>query len=211
MFLEDRTASNITFSYNIDGQVRVADLSRAIKVVAQAHEVLRSCFVSKNGSNKTGKIGLIKVSKLQLQHENLNTEADLVSTYKRVRDTVYDLEQGEMMQIVLLSRDLTAHKITFEYHHIILDGVGFETLLADLERAYNGQAPVPQGLQDFDYCQNEILETDNGGLENKISYWNKNLWILLPFYRYYPFQKSQRGRRSANTDRVMFSIVSTPN
>jgi len=188
MFLADQTASNITFSYQIRGRVHVADLARAVKAVGQAHEALRTCF-QEGEDTEIAWQGVMKTSKLALEHRNISTDDEIRESYTGVRNTVYDLGQGETMQVVLLSKDATSHTIIFGYHHIVLDGSGFEIFLADLEGAYSRKSPLPQGLQYSSFSEKEGLAIKEGILEKKLSYWRLEFQEIPPILPLLPVSK----------------------
>jgi hybrid polyketide synthase/nonribosomal peptide synthetase ACE1 len=172
-FLADKTASNVTFSYNVQGRLHATDLSKAVKTVAQAHEALRTCFVTEEHSCQTVLQGLLEISPLELETYNSATDKEIESAYLRVRNTVYDLEKGSTMQIILLSKDTTSHTIIFGYHHIVMDGVGFEAFLLDLERAYPKRRVSPQSLQYFEFSEREGAPTKTDNREQKLLYWRQ--------------------------------------
>ncbi|KAH6628919.1 hypothetical protein F5144DRAFT_655621 [Chaetomium tenue] len=179
MFLSDRTSSNVTLSYNVRGHVRASDLARAVKQTTNAHEALRTCFIADRDSTEKAWQGVMQTSKVELDHRTVVTDEEISAAYQQVRNTVYDLGQGETMQIVLLSKNQTTHTIIFGYHHIVLDGVGFTAFVADLERAYKGQRPSPQGLQYADFSEQEGVAIEKGSLQQNLAYW-KNKFQELP-------------------------------
>ncbi|KAK3290153.1 uncharacterized protein B0H64DRAFT_453112 [Chaetomium fimeti] len=179
MFLSDRTSSNVTLSYNMRGHVRISDFARAVKQTTNAHEALRACFIADEDSSEKAWQGLMQTSKVELDHRTVATDEEISAAYQEVRSTVYDLEQGETMQIVLLSKNPTTHTIIFGYHHIVLDGVGFTAFVADLERAYKGQRPSPQGLQYAEFSEQEGVAIGKGSLQQNLEYW-KNKFHEMP-------------------------------
>ncbi|KAL9039597.1 MAG: hypothetical protein Q9180_002432 [Flavoplaca navasiana] len=188
-FLGDQTASNVTSSYKIRGHLNVARLARAVKVTANAHQALRACFLPDESSSEKAWQGLMKESKLELQHQELSRDEEVAKVYERVRHTVYDLRQGLTMQIILLSRGRTEHTIIFGYHHIVLDGVGFEAFLTDLEKVTASQPPSPQGLQYFKFSAREGLEIEQGGLHNNLEYWRSEFKHTPPLLPVLPVSK----------------------
>ncbi|KAH6844804.1 hypothetical protein B0I37DRAFT_446777 [Chaetomium sp. MPI-CAGE-AT-0009] len=180
MFLSDRTSSNVTLSYNIRGHVRVSDLARAVKQTTNAHEALRTCFIADNDSTEKAWQGVMQTSKVELDYRTVVTDEEISAAYQQVRNTVYDLGQGETMQIVLLSKNQTTHTIIFGYHHIVLDGVGFTAFVADLERAYKGQRPSPQGLQYADFSEQEGVAIGKGSLQQNLAYWKDKFQEMPP-------------------------------
>lgn len=142
--------------------------------------------------------GVMIEPKIKFVHHKVSTDAEIEEAYMQVRNTVYELQQGECMQVVLLSSNPMAHTIIFGYHHIILDGVGFQVFLTHLEQAYAGKSPSPQGLQYTSYSENEALSVGKSTLKDKLSYWRdefRDTPTVLPLL---PVSKV-RSRRAMST------------
>ncbi|KAM7189008.1 hypothetical protein V8F20_010311 [Naviculisporaceae sp. PSN 640] len=181
-FLSDPTSSNITLSYNIRGsdKIRISGLAKALEQTANAHEALRTCFIP---CNDKAWQGVMKTSKVILEQRTISTDEEAIAAYNEVRDTPYDLEQGETMRVVLLSytTHTTKQTIIFGYHHIILDGAGFTAFLSDLEKAYaTGQAPSPVGLAYSDFSEKEGIDIENGSLQENLAYWKTEFQDSAP-------------------------------
>ncbi|KAK0664508.1 hypothetical protein QBC41DRAFT_380647 [Cercophora samala] len=194
MFLSDQTASNVTLSYNIRGRVRIGDFARALKQTTNAHEALRICFIPDEHSAEKAWQGVMKTSKVELNHRTVSSDDEISAVYDQVRHTVYDLEQGETMQVVLLSKDPLTHTIIFGYHHIVLDGVGFTTFVADLERAYKGQTPSPAGLRYSDFSEKEGIAIEKGSLEKNLAYWKAEFQDAPPLLPLLPVAQTTTRR-----------------
>lgn len=198
LYMEDQTTSNVTFSYRIKGRVRVPGLSRAVEAVAQAHEGLRTCFMAAETSSEAGFQGIMETSKLKLEHRAVTDEAGVEAEYTGVRNTVYDLAQGETMRVVLLSLSSTPHVIIFGYHHIVMDGVGFQIFLHGLEQSYRGQALATPELQYITYAENQRLRIEAGALTTSLGYWTQEFANMPPVLPLLPVSKvSSRKAMSA--------------
>ncbi|KAI8962427.1 hypothetical protein F5Y11DRAFT_365984 [Daldinia sp. FL1419] len=200
MFLEDPTSSNITLSFDISGHIRVADLSRALKATAQAHQALRTCFFAEENPTSAVWQGVMKVSKFELEHSENSTDQEVKATYERVRHNIYDLGQGETMRVVLLSKSPVSHTIIFGYHHIVMDGVAFQTFIVDLERAYDGKTPLPQGLQYPEFSEMEGLSRQRGDKKENISYWKREFQEVPPVLPLFPVSKVTARREMGRYD-----------
>ncbi|KAK4098329.1 hypothetical protein N658DRAFT_509667 [Parathielavia hyrcaniae] len=198
MFLSDRTASNVTLSYNIRGPLRVPDLARAVELTTNAHEALRTCFMADGNSAEKAWQGVMKTSRARFIHRTVSADHETSAEYNKARHTVYDLEQGETMQIVLLSRNPVTHTIIFGYHHIVLDGVGFTAFVADLERAYKGQAPSPRGLQYAEFAEKEGADIERGSLHENLAYWKDKLQETPPLLPLLPVAQVSSRRAITN-------------
>lgn len=197
LYAEDRTTSNVTFIYRIAGRVRVPALARAVTTVARNHESLRTCFLPDDAAPEVGWQGLMETSALKLEHYNLSSdsEAGIVSEYyDQVKNTHYDLSRGKTMRVMLLTLKPDSHAIIFGYHHIIMDGVGFQVFLRDLEIAYTGRQALPlPPLQYLDFSERQQQHRrmcTNGGVESKsMTYWRQELKDLPPLFPLLPIAR----------------------
>lgn len=205
LLMEDRTAFNVTFFYNMEGRVRVDDLRRAVRDVGRAHESLRTRFIANSSPNEIAWQGVMAESKLKLEHRHVNSNDDIHAEYEQIRKTEFNLSQGETMRIVLLSKSDTSHAIIFGYHHIIMDGVSFQLFVASLETAYMGKFLTPPGRQypSFSVLQRTTLET--GGMEKEFSYWRSELKELPGILPLLPMSKinSRRSMQQYGSKYIM--------
>ncbi|KAL9095162.1 MAG: hypothetical protein Q9165_002418 [Trypethelium subeluteriae] len=183
LYLEDKTAFNVSMIYKVEGQPRIEDLRRAVKQVGQKHEALRTCFFPDEDPNEAPWQGVMKETKLALEYRDVQSDAEIEDEYQRARKTEYNLSQGETMRVILLSKNKTSHALIFGYHHIAMDGVSFQIFVAALEAAYGGRVLTPpsQQYQEFSAAQRTALE--QGKMKNELAYWRREfaeLPELLP-------------------------------
>ena len=169
--LEDPTTPNVVFSYRVTGNLRVGDLERAIRLVTNRHEALRTCFVE--DENKAGEAfqKVLSSSPLRLERKKITSAEDVDVEYNKMRAHVFDLEHGDTMKLMLLSQTSSSHYLLINYHHIVMDGHSFNIFLADLEKAYSGQSlgPMPRQYPEFSAAQRKAL--DNGEMSDELKYW----------------------------------------
>ncbi|KAL7941948.1 hypothetical protein V8C42DRAFT_360388 [Trichoderma barbatum] len=171
LLLEDQTTSNVTFYYRVDGNLRIGDLERAVRIVTARHESLRTCFIEDKAEADQASQKVLHTSSLRLQHKKVKTVEDVIAEYHKLQEHVFDLESGELMRLVLLSLSPSVHYFLFNYHHIIMDGVSFQVFLADLEKAYKGQplGPAPRQFPDYSRAQRQAFE--DGEMKDELKYW----------------------------------------
>ncbi|KAL7935507.1 hypothetical protein V8C35DRAFT_333983 [Trichoderma chlorosporum] len=171
LLLEDQTTSNVAFYYRVDGNIRIGDLERAVRIVTARHESLRTCFVEDKDEADQASQKVLHSSSLRLEHKKVKTVEDVVTEYHKLQEHVFDLESGVLMRLVLLSLSPSVHYFLFNYHHIIMDGVSFQVFLADLEKAYKGQSlgPAPRQFPDYSRAQRQAFE--DGEMKDELKYW----------------------------------------
>lgn len=171
LLLEDQTTSNVTFYYHVAGNLRIANLERAIRVVTARHEALRTCFIQDPAEADQAHQKVMSSAPLRLEHKKIQSVQSVATEYAKLQEHVFDLETGELMRVLLLSLSPSSHYLLFNYHHIIMDGVSFQVLLSDLEKAYNGQSLglPPRQFPDFSAAQRKAFE--RGEMDDELKYW----------------------------------------
>lgn len=171
LLLEDQTTSNVAFYYRVDGNLRIGDLERAVRIVTARHESLRTCFIEDKSEADQAFQKVLHSSSVRLEHKKVKTVEDVVAEYHALQKHVFDLESGELIRLVLLSLSPSVHYFLFNYHHIIMDGVSFQVFLSDLEKAYKGQplGPAPRQFPDYSRAQRQAYE--DGSMKDELTYW----------------------------------------
>ena len=171
--LEDPTTPNVTISYQVTGNLRVGDMERAIRMVTNRHEALRTCFVEDETEAGEAFQKVLPSSPCRLERKKINSEDDVDGEYLKLKQHVFDLESGDILKLVLLTLSSSKHYFLINYHHIVMDGASFNVWITDLEKAYNGQSlgPLPRPYPDFSTAQRQALE--QGGMSEEMGYWQK--------------------------------------
>lgn len=171
--IEDKTTLNHFGSSRVYGELRVNDLVRAVDVIAQRHEALRTRFFVDEAQQP--KQGILEMSILRLEHKWITHESDLLEESNNLKKHIYDLHNGETMRILLLSKAADEHYLLIGCHHINVDGISHQVLMSDLVKAYNHEALDPQLLQYPDYSMRQLDRHQNGGWTSELSYWRTEL------------------------------------
>lgn len=171
LLLEDQTTSNVAFYYHVAGNLRIANMERAIRMVTARHEALRTCFIEDRSEADQAHQKVMSSAPLRLEHKKIQSVDEVATEYAKLQAHMFDLESGELMRVVLLSLSSSSHYLLFNYHHIIMDGVSFQVLLSDLEKAYNGQSLglPPRQFPDFSAAQRRAFES--GEMDGELHYW----------------------------------------
>jgi hybrid polyketide synthase/nonribosomal peptide synthetase ACE1 len=175
-FLEDPTTFNVLMMYQITGRLRISDLERAVRVVASRHEALRTCFVGHPTEVDKASQRVLPMgdSPLHLKLKKITSEEDIETEYSRLKSHVFDLENGDTMRLVLLTRSSSSHYLLINYTHILMDGVSFQIFLSDLEKTYNGRShelEAPTQFTTFSESQRRALA--EGDMNEELSYWRQ--------------------------------------
>nr|AFI23579.1 PKS-NRPS hybrid [Colletotrichum higginsianum] len=171
-YVVDKSAFNITFWARLRGNIRVDQLARAVDIVANAHESLRTSF----GMSQDGKPiqMILNKSRLRLEHSKIREEAEAKELFNDLKAYEYDLEGGELVRFNLLTLSDQVHYLVIGYHHIALDGISLEVLLSDVEKVYSGGAP-PSPVQYSEYSARQNRELQTSGFSEEKRYWAAEL------------------------------------
>ncbi|KAI9661732.1 MAG: putative Hybrid PKS-NRPS biosynthetic cluster [Bathelium mastoideum] len=171
LLLEDQTTFNVTFYYKVTGNLRVHDLERALRLVSQRHEGLRTSFVGDKNEPDLAYQGVLKNSNLVLERKSIIHEDEVVTEYNAIKNHVFDLESGQLLRVVLLTLSPSAHFLLFNYHHIVMDGTSYSIFIADLEKAYSRQSLGPAPRQFPDFSKSQRLSLEKGTMKNELEFW----------------------------------------
>jgi amino acid adenylation domain-containing protein len=177
-------AYNIPCEYKITGNLEIDTLTRAIDILVERHESLRTVFEKVDGS-PVQKIlpklhGNIQVTHLEdiVPESRAGKIAQLSlanSSYK------FDLENGPMFRIELLVLGNYQFYLLLNFHHIIFDDVSInifiEELTSVIESLSQGKpinlAPVAVTFSDYSIAHNKWLKSDE--CRSQLDYWKKEL------------------------------------
>lgn len=171
LLLEDQQTYNVTFYYHITGNLRIADLERAVQTVTNRHEALRTRFVEDPEDASRAYQEVLSNSNIVLETKKINSFDEVATEYAKLKQHSFDLGSGVLLKLVLLTLSPSSSYLLINHHHIIIDGVSFQVLIADLEKAYNGQSlgPLPRQYPDISEAQHRDLAS--GKMINELHYW----------------------------------------
>ena len=171
LLMEDQTTFNVSFYYRVSGNLRIRDLERAVKVVSQRHEGLRTCFLADENEADLAHQGVLESSYLRLEQKKANSVEEVAAEYETLKEFQFDLENGKLMRMILVSLSPTSHYLLFSYHHILMDGVSYQVFLSDLEKAYKGQPLGPQPRQFPEFSRSQLGSFENGDMDSELEFW----------------------------------------
>ena len=173
VLLQDKTTLNHFGCSRLSGCLRVLDLERAVDVVAQRHEALRTCFFVDERQQPMQ--GFLDSPVLHLEQKWIENDLEIQNESLNLKRHVYDLSSGETMRIVLLSKSAYEHYLLIGCHHINVDGISHQVLMSDLLKAYNHEPLHSPILQYPDYSVQQHERHRNGGWQAELAYWREEL------------------------------------
>ncbi|PGH16793.1 hypothetical protein AJ80_05108 [Polytolypa hystricis UAMH7299] len=189
-YVQDQTAFNITTVIKLSGKLQVDPLEKAVVAVGQRHEALRTYFFT-DVKTKNHMQGVLPNSVLQLEREFISSETEVDEAAQHLKDHVYDLANGEVLRIKLLSISPDQHWLLLGYHHINMDGIGYVVFLTDLEKAFHRQLNTnPAGLLQYpDFTLRQYKEYEEGAWVKELSFWRDQFSTLPDAYPLLPLSR----------------------
>lgn len=172
-YLKDpASALNITLTIELGGPLDVERFERAVKLVGQRHEALRTRFVSDDSSNQPMQEVLVD-STLNLEKQDIVSDAEAENVYRELQQHRYKLAEGMNMRIILLRKSRQSFRLVIGYHHINMDGVSLEVVLRELQMAYDSKRLLSSGsiLQYPDFAKLQHHEFESGKWQDEIAFW----------------------------------------
>ncbi len=200
---------NIPASIRIHGQAEVAALIRAIRLLAERHEALRTIFVSEDGKAKQVIVNdlVIPVEKIRLndtaEPERMKKALQIIRAEAR---SPFDLSKGPLIRVKLIELAEDDHILMMNMHHIISDGWSVGIIIRDLIELYRSQIEnrpplLPElALQYADYAVWQRQRLSGSRLQEELCFWEEQIkdapeLIELPYDRPRPPVQTFNGRR----------------
>lgn len=179
MWVADRMSSsriqnNNVLVYEMHGFVNVTRLRRAVAAIVAHHSGLHTCFFE--DATSTPRQGLL-TSPLDCFKQiaagaETNDSVEIVKkTQQELRTRKWCLQQGEALEVVLISHSASDHTLLIGYHHIAMDGSAWRTFFRDLHLAYQGVALPAAGKSLIDLAAEETIQAVDATRE----FWKKQL------------------------------------
>ncbi len=178
-------AYNVASAVRVRGELDVAALKASLDILIERHAVLRTTFPTSRGEavqrvHPRGELNFEEVDAQGWSDHRLNDY--LAAEGQRP----FDLENGPLMRVVLLTRAALEHVLLLSMHHVITDFWSLGLLIDDLAllypalRAGERVALPPAGHLYTDYArwQEEQLAGPEG--ERLWDYWRTRLGGELP-------------------------------
>ena len=197
---KDSAVYNIASSFLIDGEFNKDAFVRALQVMHQRHETLRTTFTAIDGVPRQR----VELPTRFLSHQGRGNEATLVviqdlsqtpdpeqearALFQEEASRPFNLAVGPLYRITLLDLGRGRNVLIFVIHHIISDVWSLGVMTDELSQLYNGfvkgESPdlPPLSIQYRDYAawHNNILAADD--IQSDRDYWLEKLAGPLPLF-----------------------------
>lgn len=172
----DDAPFNCTTSYRLRGSVDVDRLRAALDLVIRRNNILRTSFYTDQDTGKAMQ-AVLTSSQFHLHFlRETNDDTDVAAEFNRIHNYSFDLGTGDTIIATLLSHGPDYHTLIFGYHHIVLDGVGWQLFLQDLGRCYK-DASTPLSTSGSASCiafaDKQQADISQGAYNERLRYWRK--------------------------------------
>ncbi|HEV2852271.1 MAG TPA: amino acid adenylation domain-containing protein [Thermoanaerobaculia bacterium] len=178
-------AYNVASAVRVRGELDVAALKASLDTLIERHAVLRTTFPTSRGEpvQRVHPRGESAIEEVDAQGWSDHRLADYLSAEGQ---RPFDLENGPLMRVVLLTRAALEHVLLLSMHHVITDFWSLGLMIDDLALLYPALKAgervelSPPGLLYTDYVrwQEEGLAGPEG--ERLWEYWRSRLGGELP-------------------------------
>ncbi len=183
------TAYNLGFQLKLEGHLDPESLERALRVVVDRHESLRTRFVTGSGRPEAviaahldlplHQVDLLGMSESEREHRARRALSDAAGT-------PFDLSVGPLVRALLVRLSEESHVLGLTFHHIVCDGWSVSLVVEELLAAYTalvgGRRPDLPGLPiqyaDYAVWQQRWLLGEEAA--NQSAYWREKLAGELP-------------------------------
>jgi amino acid adenylation domain-containing protein len=170
-------AYNLSFIIKFSGVLDIPAIEQAIQTVVNRHESLRAAF-STDGTTmsifKQLSIGISKLNISNLDRESQNSTFD--NYLNEEANRVFDLVNGPLIKVGLISFSNDKHSLIITAHHIICDGWSIGIILQELGTTYSAlvenKKPILPELRAFStYSTEEQLFSNSAECREIENYW----------------------------------------
>lgn len=209
--LEGSLQYHVPAVLQLKGNLNKAALEKALQMVVNRHEILRTVFVQQDGQ-VLQKIKDADGWQLKTIVNSLFS-TDTIALQKHIAAAIakpFDLSADDMLRAELIELNDKEYVLILTLHHIVSDGWSRSILVKEVETIYNaineGKTPAlqPLSIQYGDYSL--WLQNDHVSkvLHTKLAYWKQKLDGIEPLH--FPASKPRTARQTITGGVVHFTI-----
>ena len=199
-------AYNISQQVSLNGKYDLESFQKAIYLVIERHEILRTIFRKNEAGEVRQWIIPIRDFNFEIGSKDFSCDADAAVDQFIQADISrpFDLEDGPLIRAFLLRTGKESHTFYYAIHHIIGDAWSLQILAKDVMYFYQaivaGRPPqlVPLNIQYKDYASWQMVELKKNIYQEHQTFWKEYLRgylpvLSLPSEKLRPSTKTQSG------------------
>ncbi|MDQ1353900.1 MAG: hypothetical protein QG657_4209, partial [Acidobacteriota bacterium] len=178
--LGDSLLYNENRVWNIGGKLEPSRLKKALEQLSLRHEILRTCFVIKDGEVLQKVYDHIDVDFIYTQKETVDPSTGDIEALIEHFLKPYDLAIAPLWKVELVQWQGDRQSILMDFHHIIADGTSMDLIMEELRALYFGkELPEPEvQYVDFAIWQNDFLKDEE--IRKQEAFWLKEFEGEIP-------------------------------
>lgn len=162
----------MTSSFDYKGEVEIERLQNALAEIVARHDALRTVFRWEDGELAFEILNGIRPTIIVTESDDLESSA-----IEHAR-TIFNLEEGPLLKLVVLRQGTRRGRLLLVVHHIVFDEWSLKIFWREFQRFYNSprtsdKQPSAYQYSDFAFWQNDQLKQN--AYEIQLEYWKSQL------------------------------------
>ncbi|MCM3268071.1 non-ribosomal peptide synthetase [Paenibacillus elgii] len=198
------TSYNMPGELLMEGELDADRLEAAFYGLLRRHATLRTSFeLAADGEpvQRIAETGEFTLERIRVTGEG-EAEAAMAGFIRP-----FDLGKAPLLRAALVEEAPQRHRLLFDMHHLISDGVSMNILLEELAQLYEGQEMPALRLQYKDYAVWQQADSDSERMSKQEAYWLEQLGGELPILEL-PTDYARPPARSFSGGTLSFTIDS---
>lgn len=167
-----------SFVFKLEGEVKIECLNKALNLLIERHESLRTSFEEKDGEVYAH---IHQTCKGAFHYEKVGAESEAFEIYQRLANQAIDLTKLPLFRFVVIEISLGEYICFLLVHHIVIDGWSTHILFCELETIYASIVgeeacslpQLPIQYPDYALWQRDFVES--GKMKKQLHYWKEKL------------------------------------
>jgi amino acid adenylation domain-containing protein len=172
---------NMSTAVKLEGTLQPAALEQSLAEVVRRHEVLRTCFVEKDGQPAQVAAATMPLPLRIVNLSGINSDVATTTVIAQETAATFDLTRLPLVRSRLIQLSDREHALVLTFHHIVCDGWSMGLLVKELTTLYNAFSsgePSPLAdltLQYIDYAAWQRRWLTGAVLDQQLHYWKQQL------------------------------------
>lgn len=206
-------AYNLSFTIDFDGLLNTPAMELAIQTLVNRHESLRATFSTDGVYMSIIKELSIGISKLNLSNLDEESQNGALEQYKKEdANYLFDLVNGPLIKVGLITFSEVKHSLIITAHHIICDGWSIGVILQELGIIYsaiveNKTPLLAESIAFSSYANEEQLFSNSNEYKEVEKYWINMYGENIPVVNL-PTDNPRPSLRTYESGRLDFTLDS---
>ena len=206
-------AYNLSFTIDFDGLLNTPAMELAIQTLVNRHESLRATFSTDGVYMSIIKELSIGISKLNLSNLDEESQNGALEQYKKEdANYLFDLVNGPLIKVGLITFSEVKHSLIITAHHIICDGWSIGVILQELGIIYsaiveNKTPLLAESIAFSSYANKEQLFSNSNKYKEVEKYWINMYQENIPVVNL-PTDNPRPSLRTYESGRLDFTLDS---